>query len=109
MIGIGKWKGYVKARLFEGDVEVTVIDNNGAYDFDFKLPGKLAMVKINVLEVNEVGEDTLEGKGAIRGIIPGKEIIAEVTCTFSGETMNATVSTPKYGMGFKIKDGVKIA
>ena len=22
MIGIGKWKGYVKARLFEGDVEV---------------------------------------------------------------------------------------
>ena len=109
MIGIGKWKGYVKARLFEGDVEVDVIDKNGEYDFDFKLPGKLAMVKINVLEVNEVGEETLEGKGAIRGIIPGKEIIAEVTCTFSGESMNATVSIPKYGMGFKIKDGVKIA
>ena len=35
MIGIGKWKGYVKARLFEGDVEVEVIDKNGEYDFDF--------------------------------------------------------------------------
>ncbi|MBQ3086209.1 MAG: hypothetical protein IKM24_06665 [Clostridia bacterium] len=109
MIGIGTWKGNVQARLFSGDVEVVVIDNNGEYDFDFKLPGKLSMVKINVLEVNEVGTDTLEGKGAIRGIIPGKEIIAEVSCTFSGDTMNATVSIPKYGMGFKIKDGVRIA
>ena len=109
MIGIGTWRGNVQARLFSGDVEVVVKDNNGAYDFDFKLPGKLAMVKINVLEVNEVGTDTLEGKGGIRGIIPGKEIIAEVSCTFTGNTMNAKVRIPKYGMGFDIKDGVKIA
>ena len=108
MIVIGKWKGHVEARLFSGDVEVEVIDKNGEYDFDFKLPGKLAMIKINVLEVNEVGDDTLEGKGAIRGFMPGKELIADVSCTFTADSMNAVVSIPKYGMGFKIKDGVKI-
>lgn len=109
MIGLGSWRGNVQARLFSGDVDVVIAEKDGKYDFDFKLPGKLGKMKVDVLEVNEVGTDTLEGKGAVRGIIPGKEILVEVSCTFTGDTMNAAVSVPKYGMGFKIKDGYRIA
>ena len=34
MIGLGKWGCHVDTMFFSGDVELTVKDNNGEYDFD---------------------------------------------------------------------------
>ena len=104
MIGIGKWHGSVKSKIFTGEVDVEVIDNNGEYAFDIKLPDKFAGVKFEYYDTVEKG-NTLTCKGK-RSMLPKLTINAEVT--FDGDNMTAKLTTPLMPGAIKINDGRRV-
>ena len=106
MIGIGTWKGTVKAMLmtFEGTVEIR--DNDGEYEFKFTLPDRFKGAQIRTYDITEDG-NTLRGKAEV-SLLPGKELRAEVT--FDGDRMEGKFILPFLGnKEIRIQDGHRIA
>lgn len=103
MIGIGKWQATVSAFMFNVTGVVEIRDNGGEYEFIYQMPEKLKNVKVKYYGVEQIGPNTLRGKGEISSM-PGKVITVEAT--FNGDTMSGTV---KMGaMSAKIKNGRRI-
>ena len=95
MIGIGKWKIPVNSFFYKGTAEVTVIDNDGKYDFKFNAPGQ-KLPEFDVFNIKVTG-NTLSAD-ATCDRLKGKNLHADVT--FDGDTCTGMVKGP---MGVKIK------
>ena len=66
MIGIGKWEASINTMLFKGTGRVTIIDNNGKYDF------KLEIVGENVPEF--IVTDVIEEGNTLRAVAESDKI-----------------------------------
>ncbi|MGN1418224.1 MAG: hypothetical protein ACI4W6_02735, partial [Acutalibacteraceae bacterium] len=82
---------------------IEIKDNNGQYEFIYDLPEKFKNVKVKYYDIEEVGTDTLRGKGEISAM-PGKVIT--VQATFKGDTVTGFAKLG--GMTAKIKNGKRI-
>ena len=107
MIGLGKWQGFVDIKIlkFSGDVFITIEDVDGAYAVDIKLPPQLEMVKLRFDTIEEVGDDSLKGKGKL--LTPaGRELGFEANVTFNGDELSGalkiTIATIKIKNGHRI-------
>ena len=101
MIGLGKWGCHVDTMFFSGDVELTVKDNNGEYDFDVVLPG----IDVPAYEVKDIEEDDDTIVATI--YVPDINKDAELNVTFDGDTFSGFLKIPFLGK-IKFKDGYKI-
>ena len=107
MIGIGKWQGSVNITIlrFSGDVFIDITDDNGNYKVDITLPEQLKMVKLNFESIEEVGDDSLKGKGKL--LTPaGRELNFEANVSFNGDEMTGALKIAIANI--KIKNGHKI-
>lgn len=107
MRGIGKWQGSVNITIlrFSGDVFIDIADDNGSYKVDITLPEQLKMVKLNFESIEEVGDDSLKGKGKL--LTPaGRELNFEANVSFDGEEMTGALKIAIANI--KIKNGHKI-
>ena len=107
MIGIGKWQGSIQIQLlrFSGDVMITIEDNAGDYAVDIQLPPQLEKVKLFFNSVEEVGDDTLKGKGKL--LTPaGRELNFEASVTFDGDVVTGYLKIAIATI--KIKNGHRI-
>lgn len=106
MIGIGKWEATVSTMMFKYTGVVEIRDNNGEYEFIYDLPEKYKNVGIKYYDIEEVGNDTLRGKGEV-SLLPGKVI--EIEATFKGDKMTGIVKVPiMNGMTLKLKNGRRV-
>ncbi len=101
MLGLGVWEVPVNSMLFKGTAKITVIDNNGEYDFKFEVPGfNVPEMDISNLKING---NTLSAD-ATCDMLKGKMLHTEVT--FSEDTCTGVIKGP---MGVKIKvNGKKV-
>lgn len=107
MIGIGKWQGTVNVQIlkFSGDVFITIADNNGEYGVDIQLPEQLKNVKLRFDAIEEVGGDSLKGKGKL--LTPaGRELGFEASVSFDGDEMSGYLKIAIANI--KIKNGRRI-
>ena len=104
MIGIGTWEATISVMFQKFTGKVEVIDNNGEYDFRIELPDKLKKLKISYYDIQEVGNDTLTGKGEIAQM-PGKTV--EVRATFKGDKMEGFAKMAGVKVNFKNGHRVK--
>ena len=102
MIGLGKWRCHVDTMFFNGDVELTVTDKNGEYDFDLVLPG----IDIPDYEIKSIEEDDNSIYAVVHIPSIGKD--ADLNVTFDGDTFNGFVKIPFLGK-VKFKDGYKVS
>ncbi len=108
MIGLGKWQGSINVQIlrFSGDVFITIADQDGAYAVDIQLPEQLQKVKLRFDTIEEVGDDSLKGKGKL--LTPaGRELGFETQVTFDGDEMSGYLKIAIANI--KIKNGHKIA
>ena len=108
MIGIGKWQGSINVQIlkFSGDVFITISDQDGAYAVDIQLPEQLKKVKLRFDTIDEVGADSLKGKGKL--LTPaGRELGFEAAVTFNGDEMSGYLKIAIANI--KIKNGHRIA
>ncbi len=101
MLGVGVWEVPVNSVFFKGTAKITVIDNNGKYDFRFEVPG------FNVPEM-DISNLKIEGNtlkaDATCDMLKGKMLHTEVN--FEETTCSGFVKGP---MGIKINlNGTKI-
>ncbi len=107
MIGIGKWQGSINVQIlkFSGDVFVTISDVDGNYAVDIQLPEQLRKVSLRFDTIEEVGDDSLTGKGKL--ITPaGRELNFEANVTFDGDEMSGALKIAIATI--KIKNGHRI-
>ncbi len=102
MIGLGKWACNVNSIFFSGEVNFTISDNDGEYDFEITIPGiDLPDFTLNSVEEDDDTLTILAGTS----ILPGKE--AEVVITFDEDIFSGFIKAPFIGK-IKFKDGHKI-
>ncbi len=101
MLGLGKWHCSVDTMFFSGDVELTVKDNNGEYEFEIDLPG----IDVPDYQVKSVEEDGNTVKAVVHVPMIGKD--ADLNVTFDGDTFNGFLKIPFLGK-VKFKDGYRV-
>lgn len=94
MIGLGTWAFELNTPVFQGKLHLTVLDNNGQYDFRPELPGYKGNMEYEVLSVKEEG-NTLSGE-LTTSFIPGKRPI-KLELTFLGTQCQAVAKVPILG------------
>lgn len=108
MIGIGKWQGTVNITIlrFSGDVFIDISEESGNYKVDITLPEQLKNVKLNFATIEEVGTDSLKGKGKL--LTPaGRELNFEASVSFNGDEMSGFLKIAIANI--KIKNGHRIS
>ncbi len=101
MLGTGVWKVPVNSMFFKGTAKITVIDNNGEYDFKFEVPG-FDVPEMDISNLTVSG-NTLSAD-ATCDMLKGK--ILHIDVTFDETTCEGILHGP---MGIKIKlNGTKI-
>ncbi len=106
MIGIGKWEATASAMMMSLSGVIEIRDVGGQYDFVYNMPEKYKDIKINILSIEEVGNDTLVVKSEASAF-PGKTV--EIHATFSGDNLTGFIKVPIMGgMTVKIKNGHRI-
>lgn len=108
MIGIGKWSAHLTMKIFTGDIEFDVIDNNGEYDLKFYFPEKYEKILGNLTyeDIKENG-NTLSGKGVLRLGMMKYEMI--VTATFDGDVVTGQLDIPMLKKQFPLENGHRVA
>ncbi len=103
MIGLGTWSFDIDTMFFNGEAQIKIFDNNGAYGFEVKIPGE----DIPEIAVKDVVEDgnTLTAVGNI-SLLKGKDV--PISLTFEGDTVNGFLKVPYVGK-IKLTGGKKIA
>ncbi len=101
MLGLGMWEVPVNSMFFKGTAKITVIDNDGEYDFRFEVPG------FNVPEMDisnlKISGNTLSAD-ATCDMLKGNTLHVEVE--FEETTCKGILHGP---MGIKIKlNGTKV-
>lgn len=101
MLGLGVWEVPVNSMFFKGTAKITVIDNNGEYDFKFEVPGfDVPEMDISNLKI----EGNTLSADATCDMLKGKSLHTEVT--FEETTCTGILKGP---MGIKIKlNGTKV-
>lgn len=108
MIGLGKWQGSINVQILRvsGDVMITIGESDGEYTVDLQLPEQLQKVKLRFDSIEEIGDDTLKGKGKL--LTPaGRELGFEAAVTFDGDEMSGYLKIAIANI--KIKNGHRIA
>ena len=103
MIGLGTWSFELNTPVFKGKLLLTILDNNGEYDFRPEFPGFAGDLEYEVLSAREDG-NTLSGELTC-SLIPVKKPI-KLAMTFNGDRCAAVARVPILG---KIKvQGVRV-
>jgi hypothetical protein len=102
MLGVGKWKGSVSSMVFQGDVVLEILDNNGVYSFDIEIPGQ-DIPDFSVKDIAAEG-NVLSAK-ANTSLLAGKDI--DIELTFEENTFEGFLKIPFLGK-VRIKNGVKV-
>ena len=106
MIGIGNWEVTVNMLIYKGPIGVTIADNNGEYDVQFKLPDKFSAFKITTHDIVAEG-NKISGKGTVdMGKGRKTEVGAEVI--IDGDAMTGTLSIPMLKRTIPLKDGHRV-
>lgn len=106
MIGIGKWHANVKTKFFTGGVDFEIIDNNGEYKFDIKLPEKFKGVSYEYFDVKEKGSSTITCKGKCSAL---PKITVNAELKFKGDRAEVKFTAPPMPISIKVKDISRIA
>lgn len=93
MIGLGIWECDIDTVFWEGIARMRIFDNNGAYGFEFVVPGEKT-VDIRVCDVEEDGPCSLNAH-ATANILHGRE--ASVRVEFEGDTFTGWIKVPFIG------------
>lgn len=101
MIGLGKWCCHVDTMFFAGDVELTVKDKNGEYDFEIVLPG----IDVPEYQIKSIEEDGNNIRAVVNVPMIGKD--ADLNVTFEDDTFSGFLKIPFLGK-VKFKDGYKV-
>jgi len=92
MIGLGIWECDIDTLFWEGIARMRIFDDNGAYGFEFAVPGE--QLKIKVFNVEEDGPCSLNAH-ATADVLHGRE--APVRIDFEGDTFTGWIKVPFIG------------
>lgn len=104
MIGIGKWYANVKTKFFTGGVNFEIIDNNGEYAFDIKLPEKFKGLEYKYFDIVEKG-NVLTCKGKCSAF---PKITVRAELKFNGDKAEIKFTAPPVPGTIKVKDVSKV-
>lgn len=94
MLGIGTWRGNVNTIFFNGEVSLSIEDNNGSYGFSMQLPEEIKKIPEVSFKSFEEDGNTLTAKAEV-SLMPGKTV--DVVMNFDGDTMNGVLKIPFIG------------
>lgn len=94
MIMSGNYIGEVSTIFLKGEVRFSILNRDGAFDIDMKLPKPMEKVKISFDEIDQY-DNSLCGKGRI-SIMPKAEIESKITFEQDGR-IKAFMKIPKLG------------
>ena len=103
MIGLGKWGYNVNTVFLQGDVILTISDENGEYKIDVEIDAGFDMPDFRFYDFAEDG-NTLTAKGEV-SLLPGK--LLELFLAFEGDVITGFLKIPYVGK-IKINDGKRI-
>ena len=106
MIGIGNWEVTVNMLIYRGPIGVTIADNDGEYDVQFKMPDKFSAFKITTYDIVEEG-NKLSGKGLV-DVGKGRVIPASAEVVIDGDEMSGTLNIPLLKRVIPLKDGHRV-
>ena len=109
MIGLGTWSFELNTPVFKGKLLLTILDNNGEYDFRPEFPGFAGDLEYEVLSAREDG-NTLSGELTC-SLIPVKKpiklmvsilerdtIMTKYVCNICGYIYDPEVGDPDNGI-----------
>ena len=107
MIGIGKWTAHVTMKVYTGNIDFDIIDNNGEYDIKFHFPAKYEKLfsNLNYEDIKAEG-NTLSGKGVLKLGMMKYEML--VSATFDGDKVTGVLDIPMLKKQFPLEDGHRI-
>ena len=106
MIGIGNWEVTVNMLIYKGPIGVTIADNDGAYDVQFKMPEKFSAFQITTYDIVEEG-NKLSGKGTV-DMGKGRKIPVSAEVVIDGDAMTGTLNIPLMKRVIPLKNGHRI-
>ena len=106
MIGIGNWEVTVNMLIYKGPIGVSIADNNGEYDVQFKMPDKFSAFKITTRDIVEEG-NKLSGQGVV-DMGKGRKIPVSAEVVIDGDVMTGTLNIPLMKREIPLKNGHRV-
>ncbi len=92
--------------IYKGPIGVTIADNDGAYDVQFKMPDKFDKFKITTYDIVEEG-NKLSGKGTV-DMGKGRTIPVSAEVIIDGDEMSGTLNLPLMKREIPLKNGHRV-
>lgn len=107
MIGLGNWKAELSSKYVNGPVTFSIEEKDGEYVIDINLPEKFKMVKFQILDIKEVGDNCLTGQAKISMPPMPRPFNVDASFQFDGDTVEGLLDFGKAGK-VKVVNGEKI-